>query len=85
MDENLIRALVVGGTLGAIGLAATLAWNLMRSTSETAHRVWIVLGLLLGGSLLYTIVSGPAGDRPVFIGIAVALAAFAFIAGATKK
>lgn len=85
MDEGLIRALVIGGTLGAIGLVATLAWKLMRSPREAAQRTRIVLGVLVGGFVLYAALAGPRGDRPFFIGLGIALAAFAFIAGATKK
>ena len=85
MDEGLIRALVVGGALGTVGIVATLVWQLIRSPSKSARRTRLVLGLLLGGFLMYAIVAGPNGDRPFFIGVAATLAAAAFIMGGAKK
>jgi len=84
MDESIVRGLVMGGVLGAIGLTATMIWKLIRSPSEAARRFKIVL--MVAAAILYVaaIISSP-GDAAFLIGAGVVAVAGFWVFRGTKK
>ena len=75
MDESVIRGLVMGGMLAAVGFAATLVWKLVRSPSEAARRGRLVLMGTLAVGFVAVAAAEPARDRPVYIIIGLAIIA----------
>lgn len=56
MDELLVRGLIIGLVFAAVGFTAQLIWKLMRSQSEGARRIRIVLYTLIGLSVAALII-----------------------------
>jgi hypothetical protein len=83
MDESLIRGLVVGAFLGLVGFVANLVWKLIRSPSEGARRLKVVIvgatGLFVGGIVLAEM--GFFGA----LGVAIAVAAVVWVFKGFKK
>lgn len=83
MDEAVIRGLVMGGMLALAGFAANLAWKLIRSSSEGARRLKIVIVsavvLFVGGIMLAEM--GFLGT----MGVAIAIAAVVWVFKGFKR
>lgn len=84
MDESIVRGLVMGATLGAVGLGATLLWTLIQSKSEGARRLRVVLMLAAAATYVAAIISVPQ-DAPILIGVGLVLAAGVWVFKGTKK
>lgn len=72
MDEALIRGLVIGLFLAAIGLIADLVWKLIRSPSEGARRLKLVFRIALLLLVASLMVAGMGVLGALGAGIAIA-------------
>lgn len=75
MDELLVRGLITGVVFAALGLLAHFTWKLMRSPSEGARRLRVVLYVLIALPVAALVVHdlgvGAALALAVAIGVAV--------------
>lgn len=74
MDEVVVRGLIIGGAIFIIAVIFSTLARLLRSESEGARRLRLVLKVASVLALVMLVVSALPADRPVFIGLIVVCA-----------